>query len=515
MVNPTTSLAAEIPSSGNRWKYSLTALALILIWIGYCYWDTLVAMAQIWWRSDTYAHGLIVPPISIWLIWRDRKQLAMLRPEPTFWFIPALIVVIFCWLLGELTSVNSLTQFSVIAISILATMSVLGLQVSKRLAFPLLFLFFAVPIGDFLLPRLMEWTADFTVLALRATGIPVYREGQNFVIPSGQWSVVEACSGIRYLIASVTIGVLYAYLTYTSLKRRLIFALVSLIVPILANWLRAYLIVLLGHISNNELAAGVDHLIYGWIFFGIVIAIMFVIGMRWAEPTPEQQSSTVTATVFSQHPTNFWLLATMIAILIAFGPLADSKLRQGNAGTAVIFSPPVLKEAWRPATPPIAWKPVFNDASAEFQSAYNNAHRWVGLYIAFYRNQNYERKLISSTNALATSLDPVWQVVTGGQTTVNIAGNQLRVRQSELLVKQGNPEERYVIWQWYWINGRLTSSEIEAKWLTAMAMLSGKGDDSAVVVVYTPKADAEATLAEFTHDLGEQIPFALAETQRK
>jgi exosortase A len=515
MNNPTTSLAADLPSSGNHWKYSLTALALIQIWIGYCYWDTLVAMAKIWWRSDTYAHGLIVPPISIWLIWRDREQLTPLQPEPTFWFIPALIVVIFCWLLGELTSVNSLTQFSVIGICILATMSVLGLQVSKRLAFPLLFLFFAVPIGDFLLPRLMEWTADFTVIALRATGIPVYREGQNFVIPSGRWSVVEACSGIRYLIASLTIGVLYAYLTYTSLKRRLIFALLSLFVPILANWLRAYLIVLLGHISNNELAAGVDHLIYGWIFFGIVIAIMFVIGMRWAEPTSEQQSCAVAATTFSQRPTNFWLLPAMIAIFVAAGPLADDKLRQGNASTPVRLSPPVPKEAWHPVTPPIAWQPVFNNASAEFQSAYNNADRWVGLYIAFYRNQNYERKLVTSTNALATSLDPVWQVVTGGQATANIAGNQLRVRQSELLEKQGNPEERYVIWQWYWINGRLTSSEIEAKWLTALAMLSGKGDDSAVVVVYTPKKDAEAILTEFTHDLGEQIQFALADTQRK
>lgn len=515
MNDPTTSLAAESPSSGNHWKSSLTALALILIWIGYCYWDTLAAMAQIWWRSDTYAHGLIVPPISIWLIWRDRALLNPLRPEPTFWFIPALIVVIFCWLLGELTSVNSLTQFSVIGICILATMSVLGLQVSKRLAFPLLFLFFAVPIGDFLLPRLMEWTADFTVLALKATGIPVYREGQNFVIPSGQWSVVEACSGIRYLIASLTIGVLYAYLTYTSLKRRLIFALLSLLVPILANWLRAYLIVLLGHISNNELAAGVDHLIYGWIFFGIVIAIMFVIGMRWAEPASEQQSSAASATTFAQRPTNFWLLPAVIAIVVASGPLADDKLRQSNSSTPVIFSPPVPQEAWHPVTPPLTWRPVFNNASAEFQSAYNNANRWVGLYIAFYRNQNYERKLITSTNVLATSLDPVWQVIAGGQTTANIAGNQLRVRQSELLEKQGNPEERYVVWQWYWINGRLTSNEIEAKWLTALAMLSGKGDDSAVVVLYTPKADAEATLAEFTRDLGEQIQFALAETQRK
>lgn len=515
MNNPTINLVIGIPSLGSYWKNSLIVLALIQIWIGYCYWDTLEAMAQIWWRSETYAHGLIVPPISLWLIWRDRERLMSLRPEATFWFVPALIGIIVCWLLGELTSVNSLTQFSVVGICILATMSVLGVQLSKKLAFPLLFLFFAVPIGDFLLPRLMEWTADFTVLALRITGIPVYREGQNFVIPSGQWSVVEACSGIRYLIASLTIGILYAYLTYTSLKRRIIFALVSLIVPILANWLRAYLIVLLGHISNNELAAGVDHLIYGWIFFGIVIAIMFAIGMRWAEHAPAKQSSTFTAIGNSRNATHIWIVVPLLAILVASGPLADSGLRQGNSSAPVTLSAPTPTTAWHAVASPIEWQPVFNNASAKFHSAYMNEERWAGLYIAYYRNQNFERKLIASTNVLATSLDPVWQIVPGGLTSTSLGGNQLRVRSSELIEKQGNPGERYVIWQWYWINGQLTTSDIEAKWLTALAMLSGKGDDSAVVVVYAAKQDAETTLTEFTRDLGEQIQYTLAETQRK
>ena len=266
------------------WKPTLMVILVILAWIGYWYWGTLEAMAQIWWRSETYAHGLIVPPITLWLIWRERHRLAAVQPRPAYGFSLAIPCLVFCWWLGELTAVNALTQFSVVGIIIMAIMVLVGRSVSKELAFPLIFLLFAVPIGDFLLPRLMEWTADFTVLALRLSGIPVFREGQNFIIPSGHWSVVEACSGIRYLIASLTVGTLYAYLTYTSLKRRLTFILVALIVPIVANWLRAYMIVMLGHLSGNKLAVGVDHLIYGWIFFGIVIAIMFLIAMRWADP---------------------------------------------------------------------------------------------------------------------------------------------------------------------------------------------------------------------------------------
>jgi exosortase len=135
-----------------------------------------------------------------------------------------------------------------------------------------------------MLPSMMQWTADFTVFALQLSGVPVLREGLQFVIPTGSWSVVEACSGVRYLIASFMVGTLFAYLNYRSSWRRAVFMLVSLLVPIVANWVRAYLIVMTGHLSGNELAVGADHLIYGWVFFGIVIGLMFMIGARWTEP---------------------------------------------------------------------------------------------------------------------------------------------------------------------------------------------------------------------------------------
>ena len=64
------------------WKPTLMVILVILAWIGYWYWGTLEAMAQIWWRSETYAHGLIVPPITLWLIWRERHRLAAVQPRP-------------------------------------------------------------------------------------------------------------------------------------------------------------------------------------------------------------------------------------------------------------------------------------------------------------------------------------------------------------------------------------------------------------------------------------------------
>ena len=113
--------------------------------------------------------------------------------------------------------------------------AILGHEMGRLLAFPLGFLFFAVPMGEALIPPMMEFTATSTVWMIQQTGIPVFREGLYFTLPSGNWSVVEACSGVRYIIASVTLGVLYAYMTYRSFWRRGLFVLASIIMPIFAN----------------------------------------------------------------------------------------------------------------------------------------------------------------------------------------------------------------------------------------------------------------------------------------
>ncbi len=496
------------------WKPALLGLVLLFSWIVYWYWGTLEAMAQIWWRSETYAHGLVVPPIALWLVWRRRNDLAAVQPRPAAWFALPLAGFVFCWLLGELTAVNAATQFSVIGIIVLTIVSLTGPVVGRALAFPLLFLFFSVPIGDFLLPQLMEWTADFTVLALRLTGIPVFREGQNFVIPSGSWSVVEACSGIRYLIASLTVGTLYAYLTYNSLKRRLAFIGVALLVPVVANWLRAYLIVMLGHLSGNKLAAGADHLIYGWIFFGIVIATMFMIGMRWAEPAPTNRADTSHPAEAGDNAKKTWPIALLLAALIAAGPVYEIHLRQVNAGATIKLAPiEPAGGSWQTVPSPIDWQPRFLNPSAEERAAYGNQAGWVGLYIAYYQNQDYENKLVTSTNVLVASNDQRWQMVAA--TSALAPGIEHPVRQAELLNRQGAADDRYIVWQWYWIDGHLTSSDIKAKWLTAWAMLSGHGDDSAAVVLFAPKTYASSILPSFAEAQGAEILRRLAEARRK
>lgn len=509
---PVTAAAAH----ARAWHHALLVTGILLLWIVVWYAGTGRAMVQIWARSDTFAHGFVVPAIVLWLVWRERRQLGALTPRPWWWGLALLTGAGFVWLLGELAAVNAVSQFALTALLVLAVVAVLGTTVARKLAFPLAFLFFAVPVGEFMMPQLMEWTADFTVLALRLSGVPVYREGGQFVIPSGSWSVVEACSGLRYLIASLMVGTLFAHLAYRSVKRKLAFVVVALLVPIVANWLRAYMIVMLGHLSENKLAVGVDHLIYGWLFFGVVIAVMLGIGARWREddvvimPVPPRKTAP-----YSPVPVRrFWVAAVAVAVLAVFGKIGYWAIESKDVAAPVHLASVTPIDKWLATGDAVVqWRPHFENPSDEMQRTFRNGDQRVGLFIAYYRNQDYGRKLVSSENVLVKSNDPDWARISGGIREIIYNEQPLAIRTSSL---RGADGQRMLVWQWYWINGTLTASDPWAKGQIALSRLQGRGDDSAVIIVYAPEdqpGKAARALELFILAAGPEIEAALRRTR--
>lgn len=501
--------AASTPFRAD-WLRAAPALVALLAVIVFAYRDTAAAMVGIWARSDTFAHAFLVPPIVAWLIWRRRKSLASLQPTPCPWVLLPMAAIGAVWLLGDLVAVNAVTQLAMTALVILAVPAVLGLRTARALSFPLAFLFFAVPIGEFMLPYLMSWTADFTVLALRASGIPVLREGQQLVIPSGRWAVVEACSGVRYLIASFMVGTLFAYLHYRSLRRRLLFIAVSFAVPIVANWVRAYLIVLIGHLSGNTIAVGVDHLIYGWLFFGLVMGVMFAIGLVWREPDAAepagalQRADRAPASRSSAFTWATAAAASMLALVphAALDVIGDVP-EGGPVRLASLGALPQGGSAQSPGKG--AWKPAYQHPNAEAAFAYSAQDRpTVGLFVAYYRKQDYGRKLVASTNELVRSADSSW-AQTGAaesETVATSSGQKVVVRSIGLrsVAPEMRPEQRLRAWQIYWVADKLTSSDLQAKLYAAVDRLLGRGDDSAVIVVYAddePAGSARPVLQSF------------------
>jgi len=516
-------MSAVLPAIAlpNPWRPALLALGLVLIVLGALYADTVAAMVAIWDRSETFAHAFLVPPISAWLIWRRRHDLARLTPRPQPLVLLAMAAFAAMWLMSDLVVVNAGAQFAWVAMLVLAVPAVLGWRVAHTILFPLLFLFFAVPMGEFMLDPMMDWTADFTIAALQSSGIPVYREGLNFVIPSGRWSVVEACSGVRYLIASFMVGTLFAYLNYNSWKRRALFMAVSIAVPIVANWLRAYGIVMLGHLSGNTIAVGVDHLIYGWAFFGVVVLIMFMIGARWSEPEVDADTTgtgftAATAAMSATDParsSSRWLAATAAAVAVLALPHAAlwgvQRLEQGG-GAPQLALPAQLGTGWQSVgSGSVGYRASFVNPGVEVARQYTDVNGGsVGVHLAYYRQQAADSKLVSSVNTLVHSEDDHWQRVSGGSTVVDTGAGALRWQTAQVLEREqpGLRRAHLTVWRIYWVNGHWVGGDAKAKIVGALTRLQGQGDDGAALVLWadadTPEK-ADARLRAFARD---QLP---------
>ena len=515
------SAVMSMPVMPPQWRRALPALALLLVAVLALYINSITAMVQIWERSGTFAHAYLVAPISLWLIWRRRHLLAVLQPQPQpLWLLP-IAAVAASWLVGELAGVNALTQGAATALLVMVVPAVLGMAVAREIAFPLGFLFFMVPFGEFLTDVMMEWTADFTVAAVALSGVPVYREGMQFVIPSGAWSVVEACSGIRYLIASFMVGTLFAYLNYRSMRRRAAFWLFALVVPVVANWLRAYMIVMLGHLSGNKLAVGVDHLVYGWVFFGLVIGVMFFIGSRWSEPDDDlgvpQGVAAVRQSGAGSIQSTWWVALAAIAIAAAPHGVAW-QFEHGAAEPASVLSLPELPGAPKANEGP-AHTPLFEGPAAQASRVYQAGADAVTVHVAYYRRQHAGHKLVSSANTLVKSEDREWNRSASGATSITVGERKVALRTAELRTLNAPGRDRHrrlEVRQLYWVGGRLTTSDHLAAGLGVLNRLTGRGDDAAAITFYLPGAIEDGTGAKLDAFIARHLPAfeaSLAATQ--
>jgi exosortase A len=486
------------------------------------YWDTATAMAAIWARSETFAHGWVVLPVALWVAWRSRAEVSWEAARPWGGGLALLALAGLAWLAGALAAALSVQQVALVVMLQAAALAVLGPAVSRQLAFPLALLLFAAPVGEFLVPTLIDRTADFTVWALRATGIPVYREGPFFVIPSGSWSVVEGCSGIRYIVASLMAGLVYAHLAYRTALRKAVFVAAAIVVPLVANWLRAYLIVLVGHLSDNRLAAGIDHLVYGWLFFGVVMALMFAFGAAWREPplaaataTPRAvRPSWLDARPWRSQGAAFALATAAVAVIAASWPVAARAVAAGvNAASPVLAS---LQSGdgvpgWRRVDLPAGqWRPHYAGHRALLHERYaRGAGEEVSVFVAYYRAQAQGRELINSQNVVVHPSDPRWRVVSRARLALPWNGTAAHAAASEVAGADG----RWLATEMYWIDGRITTSEYVAAALLVLARLTGRGDDAAAVLLYTPTAESsapsKATLAQFAADAAPRIERVL------
>jgi exosortase A len=277
-------MATRMPEA---WRAPLAALALSVLALVSVTAQSWSAMLHQWWNIDTYNHLLLVPLIIVWLVAVKDHALAALSPQ-AFW--PGLIAVtaaLGLWRLGEGLGINLVAQAGAVAALQAAVVTMLGLRASLVLALPIAFAAFLVPFGDEIIPPLQAITAEIAIALTHASGVPARIEGIHILTPAGLFIVAEACSGVKFLIAMVTLGVLVCATRFERWRTRAAFMVACFIVPILANGVRAWATIFVAQYIGAQKATGFDHIVYGWVFFAIIIGLLLGAAWRFVEREPE------------------------------------------------------------------------------------------------------------------------------------------------------------------------------------------------------------------------------------
>ncbi|MEO7386033.1 MAG: exosortase A [Gammaproteobacteria bacterium] len=457
--------------------WSLAALAAAAVALALR--DSFLGMLFQWRSSSTFSYGFLILPISLFLLWRERGRLAAIRPEPGWLALGLMIPMGACWVLATLIEVNVVHHFAAVLLVVLTVWAVLGTPAVRVIWFPLAYLLLMVPFGEFLVPTLMQWTADFAVLAVTQSGVPAYQDGYVFSLPSGDFEVIKACSGIRFLMATVAAGTVFAWVAYTSWRKRLLFLLACLLVPVVGNLLRAYLVVMLVHLSDGRLAGA--HVLYGTIFFGAILLAMFAVGARYADTPAEAAgpgNTPVTGGAGLGRVVPAAVIAVAIAVVVSITPARVGQRAALSASEGLPSLPEALLGYSLASTDPINWQPDVRGAADERLVRYGpvGADRPIDVFIAAYDPSSRAGELTDSRNGL---FDPhVWRRV-GGSSASGYREIVLRPAPGAS-VADGMSR---VVWSWYVVNGGATNSRLGAKVLELKGFLAGERPGQYLVAI--------------------------------
>lgn len=511
------SAAASHPLAEPKWAAHLLALLLGAIAITAAFFPTAKEMIRVWEISVAFQHCWLIPVIIAYLVWERRQDLKKLQPRA---YLPGALVVAaagFLWLLGWAANVNFVQQFGYVGMLQGLVLATLGPTVTRGIMFPVCFAVFAVPFGEEFVPFLQKITVFFTVGLLKLSGLPFINDGVFISVLTGKsgethnFQIAQECSGIRYITAMAATASLFANIGFKSWARRFGLLFMAFAVAILANSVRAFGIIYIAHTSDMKYAVGVDHIIYGWVFFAFVMALVILIGYTFMDKPLDAPAVDIAplvardATVKSKSP--FWLGSLTASIASALIALYASSSNSGAQSRQVTLTLPNVPGWSATNIPDSKWDPVYEGASGVARQSYiDSKGEIVTLYVAYYDMQSEGREMVRYGNG-----------TTGGDLNWTWAENLPGVT-----LKDSPPPHAYQlngnglmrdVYQWYWVNGKIASSDGAAKLHGALARLFRGDGRSATIIISSERTGVAPTtdaLTKFGNDLGSVDAFAHA-----
>jgi exosortase A len=497
---------AEPVTKSKTWLLAGFLCLAVLTLQPFVFFGTSSALVRAWNGATAYNYCFLILPISAYLVWERRDRLLATSPKPSvlgFWL---LFVSGAVWLLGELSGTLVVSEFALVAMAQSIVIAVLGVQATCTIVFPLCYLFFLVPAGESLIPGLQTVTANSAVVLLKLTGIPVRSDGLMIYLPNATWIVAEACAGLKFLIASVAVGALLSGMFLRSWRRRVLFMGLSVVVPVIANGFRAFIIVVISYLTNNQYAAGVDHILYGWVLFALVLLGMIGIAVAMREADGDEAPPGVHIQPRVRSPVaissrSFAIAALCSLILAASFRTGASALAALSTNTDVPIALPLsVQEPWRPIATKDRMPPVFSGADRVWHQAYSDAAATIYLSLGYFASERPGAEIASSRHRF-TSAAEILQTGEHWQ-DAGVAQGKFYVR----ALTFGTERDRRLLWYWLWVDGRYTGNPYWGKLLQLKVKLFGGPSAAAIISVSTDytgdEESARGALTRFMHSVG-------------
>ncbi len=472
------------------WPRALAAWGGVLLALGLLLRADVVHLVTRWWNSSTYGHCLLILPIIAWMLWQRRAGLARLAPQP---WLPGAALMLgagVVWLVGHLAGVTLLRHVAIVLLFQFSVPTVLGLAVARGVLFPLVFALFMIPVGEQLEPMLQTITAKLAMHYLDWAGVAAFNDGVFITIDNGDFQVAEACSGVRFLIAMVAFGALVSNVCFLGWRRRIAFMAAAVILPIIANSIRAWGTIYIAHLTTPQFARGIDHIVYGWIFFAVVMALLLAVGWRFfdrpvddpfIDPVKLQDAATPPA-----RPSRM-----MIAALVAFGAgaiapayamLMDARGAAHPTRALVLSAPAGWRQvAYRGTVP---WRPIYKNPSAEAYATFvDAAGQPIDVYVAVFDRQYEAHEVVGyGQGAIEIGDENVWAWAANAPGPAGGTGFQIN--------KYGAARD---VVQFYRVNGQMIGSPYTAKVEGLKARLLGGDPQAATLLISAERVDPLAS----------------------
>ena len=443
------------------------------------YRNSLSKLINLWNSNATYSHSFIIPPLIIYLLYLQNKPLSAIPLKPQPLILVPLFFSIIIWLLASITDTNTIELTLLPFIFIFSYTYLIGYRASLLLIGPLFFIIVTTPIWS-LPTSLFQFAAVYVnENALQIIGISTYINGTTVSIPAGTFEIEGGCAGIRYLVVSAALGGFFSLLNFNKIKPVTILMTAAISLAIIFNWIRIYIIILIGHFTDMQSPLINDHIGFGWVLYTISLIPLLIIANNLKRLNKKEDGVNIKNNELVSnytHQKHYYLLTFILFSAPAFIFYLD------NIETNTLKKI-AMPEAQAPWVGPIyynEWQPSYKGASIDMNRLYIGTDNTpdISLHIFYYGQQSQDTELINELNAI-TELHTIKHKKVIELNNHPVIENLAVNRKSE----------NYLVWYWYYIDNKYTITPILAKLLQSKERLTGNISSSLIAVKINCKAE--------------------------